>query len=303
MEKEQYVGKAAIKQEPRKPFKFKLGEKCVQHKHLSDAIANEIQGLHDTDTSLQGQIDSVNTDLSELHKKAEKLGVYLGVNPNNEQIEINGRSGNFDLTYTGAVRLETFGDAGYEVIDIAENKQGSSLNIYTSESTILPYFQWEGGPTTYTRTGGYGTQKAVFTFSYGGVTKSVEAKTKFVLRKYIGFFDFDTAPQDVMNSGIIDIYSDLADSEWRDNNFQVQLPKSEGLFLEPYKYIYLFVPTYVQAVKLLQPDALDAPIELVSDGIRYRSVGGVNYSYNVYRSTLKISVNTPKKLTIVMTIL
>lgn len=56
--KDKYIGQAPIKEEPKKPFLFRLADKCIKWKHLSDEVAGKINKVDD----LQNQIDSLNKD-------------------------------------------------------------------------------------------------------------------------------------------------------------------------------------------------------------------------------------------------
>lgn len=229
---------------------------------------------------LEDTLQDHEDDAKELHRKAEKLVVYLTNDKANQTLEITGNSNSISLT--GTANLETFGDEPSESIS-PEEMSIKHLKVARGESII---YDNDGVTATINIPNIVGSYTATFTCSYGGVLKSIDSTTNINLRKYFGFAV--EQPTDVTELGTSSFSNSVGGT--------VTIPATSSGFC----YIYFAVPENMNINRVVQPDALNAPLAITSIGTITRNIDGIEepFIYKLYRSTEEIDSTASKRLTI-----
>lgn len=232
---------------------------------------------------LEERLEDNEDDAKELHRKAEKLVVYLNNNQANKTLEITGNAN--VMTLTGSANVETFGDEPADVVAPADMTVKELSVIFSSASTAVAGHvdgnNWVG---TYTLPNVVGAYQAKFSCTYNGINKYVTSNTNVNLRKYFGFAE--TQPTDPTTLGTSDFSNSVACT--------VTIPANGTGF----KRIYLSVPSGMTITRVVQPDALNAPLAITQVGTITRTIGGSSYTYKLYRSNDLIDSSVSKRLTI-----
>ena len=227
---------------------------------------------------LEESLQDHEADAKELHRKAERLVVYLNNNKSNQTLEITGNSNT--MTLTGSAAVETYGDEPSE--SITPEKMTIKRMTVTSGGTTL--YDEPVVNTTYTLPDVVGQYIAKFDCTYNGIAKYAQSNTNINLRKYFGFAA--EAPTDVTT---------LAASHFSNSVVcTVTIPVSGTGF----KRIYFAVPSGMTISNITQPDALNAPLAFSQIGTVTRIIGGNTYSYKLYQSVDLIDSSISKRLTI-----
>lgn len=219
-------------------------------------------------------------DARELHRKAEKLVLYLENSQAGQTMEITGEANN--ITLVGSAFIETYGDEPAEPVAF-EDMEVKKLTISSSGAILEEINNW-GGNTTYTLPNVVGQYKARFDCTYNGIAKYVETTTNVNLNKYFGFAD--NQPTDVTALGTSHFSNSVACT--------VTIPASGTGF----KHIYFAVPSGMSISRIVQPDALNAPLAFSQIGTVERIINGSNYTYKLYQSDDLIDSSVSKRLTI-----
>ena len=219
-------------------------------------------------------------DARELHRKAEKLVLYLENSQASQTMEITGEANN--ITLVGSAFIETYGDEPAEPVAF-EDMEVKKLTISSSGAILEEINNW-GGNTTYTLPNVVGQYKARFDCTYNGIAKYVETTTNVNLNKYFGFAN--NQPTDVTALGANHFSNSVACT--------VTIPASGTGF----KHIYFAVPSGMSISRIVQPDALNAPLAFSQIGTVERIINGSSYTYKLYQSDALIDSSVSKRLTI-----
>lgn len=232
---------------------------------------------------LEERLEDNEDDARELHRKSEKLVVYLNNNQANKTLEITGNAN--VMTLTGSANVETFGDEPADAIAPVDMTVKELSVIFSSASTAVAGHtdgnNWVG---TYTLPNVVGTYTSKFSCTYSGINKYVTTDTNVNLRKYFGFAE--DQPTDPTTLDTSDFSNSVACT--------VTIPANGTGF----KYIYLSVPNGMTINRVVQPDALNAPLAITQVGTITRTIGGSSYTYKLYRSDDLIDSSVSKRLTI-----
>ena len=232
---------------------------------------------------LEDRLEDNESDAKELHRKAEKLVVYLTNDKSGQTLEITGTPNVMSLS--GSANVETYGDEPADIIAPASMTVKDLSVIFSSASTSVPGSasgnNWVG---TYTIPNVVGTYTAKFDCTYNGIAKNATSVTNVNLRKYFGFAENQpTSPETLAT----DHFSNSVACT-------VTIPASGTGF----KHIYFAVPSGMAITRVVQPDALNAPLAIQQIGTITRTVGGTNYTYKLYQSVDEIDASVNKRLTI-----
>ena len=227
---------------------------------------------------LEERLEDHEDDAQELHRKTEKLVVYLSNNKAGQTLEITGDENT--MTLTGSAQIETYGD---------EPSQSISSDAMTSKRLTVAYAEallYDGSVvnTTFTFPNTVGTYTSTFTCTYNGITKYVSSTTNLNLRKYFGFAE--EAPTDPTTLGTSHFSNSVGCT--------VTIPVNGTGF----KHIYFAVPNGMTISRIVQPDALNAPLAITQVGTISRTIGSSTFTYKLYRSTDLIDSSLSKRLTI-----
>ena len=219
-------------------------------------------------------------DCRELHRKTEMLVVYINNDKANQTLEITGDTKQMNLT--GYAQLETYGDEPAEPVTF-DKMTVKKLTISSGSAIIVEKSNWEG-TEAFDIPNQVGQYKARFDVTYNNVSKFAETITNMNLRKYFGFSD--SQPTDVETLAASDFSNSVACT--------VTIPANG----EGFKHIYFAVPSGMTITRVVQPDALNAPLAITQIGTVNRTVGGNTYSYKLYQSVDEIDASVNKRLTI-----
>lgn len=238
---------------------------------------------------LEDSLQDHETDAKELHRKAEKLVPYLsgvlkeGNNQISSPIEINGNAHTWELTATAY--LETYGDEPSALINLSSDVvTGKAITV--NSTTLTPTASGDALQGVYTFPDGDepGSYVARFAITYNGVSKNVAITAVTNLRKYFGFAAEE--PTDPTVLGISHFSNSVGCT--------VTIPINGTGF----KHIYFAIPDAMTITRVVQPDALNAPLAITQTGTITRNVGGTSYTYKLYKSTDLIDSSASKRLTI-----
>ena len=244
---------------------------------------------------LEERLEDHEEDAQELHRKVEKLVVYLDNNKGGQTLEITGSAS--VATLTGSANIETFGDESDAHILPADMTVKELSVTYSSASTTIAGhadgYNWVG---SYTLPNVVGTYTFKFRCGYDNGTPKEETSSTYVnLRKYFGFADSQpTTVEDL----IALVSQEKAVSHFSNSvGCTVTIPANGTGF----KRIYLAVPNGMSITRVVQPDALNAPLVLANQNnpaIINRTIGGATYTYKLYWSADLIDSSVSKRLTI-----
>ena len=229
---------------------------------------------------LEERLEDHEEDAQELHRKSEKMAVYINNDKNSQTLEITGETNTMNIT--GNVKLETYGDEPAEEVSF-DNLTVKRLTITSGAAILVQIDNWNGS-YSYTMPGIVGSYTARFDATYNNVSKYAESSTNLNLRKYFGFADSQPTNPETL----------AADHFSNDVACTVTIPASGTGF----KYIYFAVPSGMTITRVVQPDALNAPLAIQQIGTITRTVGGTNYTYKLYQSVDEIDASVNKRLTI-----
>ena len=232
---------------------------------------------------LEDRLQDNEADAKELHRKAEKLVVYLTNDKAGQTLEITGDAN--AMVLSGNANVESYGDEPATPILPANMAVKSLSVIFSSASTSVAGeasgYNWVG---TYTIPNVVGQYTAKFDCTYNGIAKSTTSVTNINLRKYFGFAA--TVPSDVTTLGTSHFSNSVGCT--------VTVPASGNGF----KRIFFAVPSQMTITEVTQPDALNAPLAISQVGTVNRTIGGNTYSYKLYQSNDLIDSSVAKRLTI-----
>lgn len=227
---------------------------------------------------LEDSLQDIESDASELHRKTEKLVVSLNNNKGGQTLEINGEANTIILQ--GSANIETFGDEPSSPI-APEDMQSKRITI-SSGSAVL--YDESVVTTSYTLPSVVGTYTARFDATYNNVSKYAESSTNLNLRKYFGFADSQPTNPETL----------AADHFSNSVACTITIPANGTGF----KHIYFAVPSGMTITKVVQPDALNAPLAIQQIGTITRTIAGTSYTYKLYQSIDEIDASVNKRLTI-----
>ena len=232
---------------------------------------------------LEDRLEDHEEDALELHRKAEKLAVYIENDKEGLTLEIDGTS--YIMSIAGYANVEYFGDEPSISLNPSDLSAKALSVLYSSASTSVPGNvsgnKWVG---TYSIPNVVGKYTAKFECTYQGTSKSAEASTNLNLRKFIGFASeqptgIETLPTSHFSNSV--------------ECTVTILPDGTG-----FKHIYLAIPNGMTITSVTQPDAFNAPLPVQEIGTITRTIGGTNYTYKLYESEDLIDSAVPKSLTI-----
>ena len=227
---------------------------------------------------LEDSLQDIESDASELHRKAEKLVVSLNNNKGGQTLEINGEVNT--ITLQGSASIETFGDEPASPIS-PEDMQSKRMTI-SSGSVVL--YDESVVTTSYTLSSVVGTYTARFDATYNNIAKHTESSTNLNLRKYFGFAT--SQPTDPTTLGISHFSNTVGCT--------ITVPAISSSF----QYIYFAIPSGMTISNITQPDSLNAPLAFIQVGTINRVIEENIYTYKLYKSTDLIDSANSKRLTI-----
>lgn len=274
-----------------------INDPKVIHEHQLDDNAVSTRTIIDKNVT-NPKLDDESVDdrviTERLHKKMEKLTAYLSTEIKEVQeggsettisnpVEINGKAHKWNLT--GYSNVETYGDEPSDEVNPNDMTVKTLNVIYSSASTTIAGHaegnKWVG---TYNIPNVVGTYTARFDCTYNNVPKYAESTINVNLRKYFGFSD--STPTDVTTLPVSHFSNSV--------NCTITIPAS-GI---GFKHIYFAVPSGMTITRIVQPDALNAPLAFTQIDTINRVIGGTSYSYKLYQSTDEIDASVNKRLTI-----
>lgn len=232
---------------------------------------------------LEDRLKDHEDDALDLHAKTEKFIVTLTntLNPVVTLFEIDGTE--HTVTLQSSTYIETFGDQdSYAVIPTTDGIVASAGTITRTGNTYTWVLDNTVGSKTATYTATYGKQKSA----------SVVVNTN--LRK---FFEFaSAAPQNVTTAWDGSQFSNSI-------NCTVTIPANYNSSIDSSKFkkIYIAVPSGMSISRVVQPDALNAPLEIANlnnPTPLTREIGGTSYDYKLYWSSDLVDSSESKRLTI-----
>mgnify|MGYP007122048327 CR=1 FL=1 len=231
---------------------------------------------------LEDRLKDHEDDALDLHAKSEKFVVTLTntLNPHETLFEIDGTE--HIVTLQSSTYVETFGDQdSYAVVPTTDSISVTAGSITRTNNT----YSWNLDDTV-------GSKTATYTATYGK-QKSASVAVNTNLRKYFGFAS--TAPQNVTT---------LDGSQFSNSiNCTVTIPANYNSSIDSSKFkkIYIAVPSGMSISRVVQPDALNAPLEIANlnnPTPLTREVGGTSYNYKLYWSSDLVDSSESKRLTI-----
>lgn len=246
---------------------------------------------------LEERLEDHEEDASVLHQQTEKLVPAISYAPSftNNLLEIDGNS--YTVTLTGSARIETYGDAENKLVNL-EDATSVGLQAVFNGSAIetvsgnIVNHNWYVGNYTFTNPIAVGTYRMDFDITYNSIERRSSVSINSNLRKYFGFAD--TQPTSVEDL-ITLVGQDKATSNFSNSvACTVPIPANGTGF----KRIYLSVPSGMTINRVVQPDALNAPLAITQIGTIYRTIGGTTYAYKLYQSVDLIDSSISKRLTI-----
>lgn len=239
---------------------------------------------------LEERLEDHEEDASVLHQQTEKLvpNISYGANPplTNNLLEIDGNS--HTVTLTGSARIDTYGDAVNKLVTLEDATSVglqavfNGSDIETVSGNIVNH-NWYMGNYTFTNPIAVGTYRMDFDITYNSIERRSSVSINANLRKYFGFAA--EAPTDVTTLGTSHFSNSVGCT--------VNIPASGTGF----KSVYFAVPNDMTITGVVQPDALNAPLEFTQVGTVTRTLGTTNYTYKLYRS-IEINASVSKRLTI-----
>ena len=229
---------------------------------------------------LEDRLEDHEEDAQELHRKAEKLVVYLNNNKGGQTLEITGEDN--VITLTGSAQTETFGDEPAEIVSFS-SMSVRKLTISSGSAILKTDNNWNG-TEVFTLLNTVGQYLARFDVTYNDVSKYDESVTNVNLRKYFGFST--DQPSDITALGTSHFSNSVGCT--------VTIPASGTGF----KNILFAVPNGMSISRVVQPDALNAPLAITLMGTVNRTINGVSYPYKLYKSNDQIDSSVSKRLTI-----
>lgn len=225
---------------------------------------------------LDQRLNENDDDRELLHRQSEKLVLSLASDMSGA-IEISGTQK--VATFTAKAVTETFGDEPTITLN-PDDYYYSFINATFASKSNVDISAIVTLPIT------VGAFTTTFNVIYNGVSKSASVTANMNLRKFFGF------SADVPTS--IDF---LGTSNFSNSvGCTVTIPRvTTG---DKYKHIYFAVPEGMTISDVRQPDALNAPLTFQSAGTITRTVGGIAYTYKLYKSTDLIDSTVNKRLTI-----
>ena len=213
-----------------------------------------------------------------IHAKMERLEAYISNDKAGQTLEYTGTP--LTMNISGSAQIETFGDEPSEAV-VADNMEAKSIKV---NGTVVAD---DAVSTVYTipvsSNDDLKAYTALFTCTYNGTTKSASTTTNVNLRKYFGFSD--SQPTDITTLGTSHFSNSVACT--------VTIPVNG----EGFKHIYLAVPNGMTISRVVQPDALNAPLAVTLVGTVERVIGGNSYTYKLYQSDDLIDSSKSKRLT------
>lgn len=232
---------------------------------------------------LEERLQDHEEDAEELHRKAEKLIVYLTNSQNNKTLEITDTQNTAVLT--GHANVETYGDepaSSVATTDMTTKQLSVTYSSATENITgAASDNNWVGN---YSIPNVVGTYTFKFNVTYNGITKNATSNTYVNLRKYFGFADEQPADVTTLNA------SHFSNSV----GCTITLPANGTGF----KKVYLAVPNGMTINSITQPDALNAPLAFSQVGTVTRTIGNNSFTYKLYASDDNIDSSASKRLTI-----
>lgn len=225
---------------------------------------------------LDQRLNEDDADRDLLHRQSEKLVLSLTSNMSGA-IEISDTQK--VATFTAKAVTETFGDEPTITLN-PDDYEYSFINASFASKDSINISATVTLPTT------VGAFTTIFNVIYNGVSKSASVTANMNLRKFFGFSE--TLPSDI---------AELSTSHF--SNYvgcTITIPTlTTG---KQYKYIYFAVPEGMTISDVRQLDALNAPLAFQNVGTITRTVGSIDYTYKLYKSTDLIDSTVSKRLTI-----
>ena len=211
-----------------------------------------------------------------LHRQSEKLVLSL-TSDMSGAIEISNTQK--VATFTAKAVTETFGDEPTITLN-PDDYEYSFINASFASKDSINILATVTLPTT------VGAFTTTFNVIYNGISKGVSVTANMNLRKFFGF------------SAEVPTSVDFLDTSHFSNTVGCTITIPKVTTGEKYKSIYFAVPEDMSILSIIQPDALNAPLTFQSAGTITRTVGGIAYTYKLYKSTDLIDSTVNKRLTI-----
>lgn len=236
------------------------------------------KAIYDTkNKQLDARLNENDNDRALLHRQSEKVVPYIKIS--DSLMEIGGISNIVHVE--GWAKIENFGDEDYrdvptDNLHIQYVNDGTELTKTSSGVKVKTDYKLPAEVGTYTF--------RIMTDYDTAHPKTIDANVNLNLRKYFGFY----------STNITNI-EELGASDFSN---KVGCTVTVPAINDGYKPIYFAVPAGMSISRVVQPDALNAPMAITQLGTMSRTVGGVSFSYKIYKSTDDIDTTKSKRLTI-----
>lgn len=230
----------------------------------------------DNNKELGQRLNENDADRELLHRQSEKLVLSL-TSDKSGAIEITGSQE--IATFTAKAVTETFGDEPTITLN-PDDYEYSFINATFASKGSINILATVTLPTT------VGTFTTTFNVIYNGVSKNASVTANMNLRKFFGF------------SAEVPTLVDFLDTSNFSNSVDCTVTIPRAATGDKYKHIYFAVPESMTISDIRQPDALNAPLAFQNVGTITRTLGGIAYTYKLYKSTDLIDSTVNKRLTI-----
>ena len=272
----------------------------------TQAIYNQASGgacPEGVKAKLEDRLVDHENDAKLLHRESEKLVLYINNTTTGGKVNFEIRQNQTNTLYFEcSANIETFGDEPAEKIafpDASNIPEGArvlhSYYINVNSDTPPRVISTYKVECDYDLPDTVGSYYASFQAAYPQTTeKEVGFTVNVNLRKYFGFMASEPAAVEELAALVSEskATSDFSNSV----GCTVVIPvNSTG---EQFKKIYFAVPEGMSINRIVQPDALNAPLAFTQLSNITRTVNGTTYTYKLYQSTDFIDSTNPKRLTI-----
>lgn len=245
---------------------------------------------------LEDRLKDHEDDAKDLHEQTEKFVITLTntLSPVVTLFEITGNDN--VVTMASTAKVETFGDQPAKNVTPASD--AITVSAGTVERTNYTY--------TWTLDNSVGSKTATYSASYGAmVDYELPAKTATVtvnanLRKFFGYIADGTTistPEDLITT---DVAHNTEFSNSVSCTITVPASYNSSTDASKFKRVCIAVPNGMTINRVVQPDALNAPLPVTLVGTINRTITGIadSFAYKLYKSDDLIDSSVNKRLTI-----
>jgi hypothetical protein len=260
----------------------KLSSDSVTSEKIADGavMTQDIQDYAVTNQKLADKAVDDRTLNDTVHSKMELLVSSLYNSQDGRTLEIDGTTP-LEVNLRGSARITTFGD--YADVTIPQEEMQAHTIMISRAGDILLHIS--DVSTTFTLPNVVGAYECTFNCQYNNITRGASSTTNVNLRKYFGFAAVQ--PKEPTTLGTSHFSNTVGCT--------ITIPANPAG--ERFKRIYFAVPSGMTISRVVQPDALNAPLAVTQVGTINRSIPGFTYTYKLYQSEL-LDSTVSKRLTI-----